>query len=168
MADEFDPYEQATSQLEEGYPDPFIFGDPAVKEGASGLEIVGKALRKEVGTTKFGPCDILVLEAKDGKLWSVWLTHTALVNKLMRARPDVGDIVGIKQLGERVSKGGDDYMDYHVVVIPMHQQNNLLTWGAPPELPEGEVAEAEVVDDPTEGVAGRPGSRQRVEDDGTF
>lgn len=165
MEDEFDPYEQAANQLEEGYPDPFVFGDPATDDDATGTEVIGKALRKEVGQTKFGPCDILVLEDKQGKLWSVWLTHTALVNKLMRAMPNSGDIVGIRQLGLRESKGGDEYMDYHVVVIPQRQENNLLTWGASGELPSG-VVDAEVVeDDPT--AESHP-QRQRAVDDGSF
>lgn len=99
-----------------------------------GPEIIGYAVSKEVGQTVHGACDILILqEASSKELRSVWLFHTALQNQMYRKRPQVGDLVGIRQLGEREPQsGGRPYMDYSVVV--MGEKGNALEWDSPAEL----------------------------------
>lgn len=130
--------EQVRKQLDQGYPETWRFDE-------DGREVIGYAVRKETGQTTNGPCDILVLNV-NGELRSIWLMHTALINKLHELRPKAGDLIGIRQLGERQpkSQGGRPYMDYNVVVhgVGGHE----LTWSETPQLPQGEFVDAEPVE----------------------
>lgn len=149
MTDQHDPVAEVQKQLDQGYPDTWRFDE-------DGPEIIGYAVRKEVGNTVNGPCDILVIEhASNGKLYSVWLMHSALINKLNRMRPQAGSLVGIRQLGERVSNTSQrTYMDYNVVVVGATE--NALSWDEPKAL------EAEIVDEGYQGESPEPQSQVRT------
>lgn len=132
---------ELSKQLEQGNPATWMWEE-------DGVEVIGRAVRKETAMTTEGPCDILVLDV-DGELRSVWLMHTALVSKLRRLRPQAGDWVGIKHLGKREPKqGGRPYYDYNVVVHGTGP-GGAFNWEAPAELPKGNdegAVEAQVVD----------------------
>lgn len=156
------PEDEVREMLDQGYPETWNWEE-------HGPEVVGYAVRKEVGQTVNGPCDILILKVKNPDTGeyehrSVWLFHTALVSKMYRLRPMIGDLVGIRQLGEREPQGGGrPYMDYNVVVYG--QKGGALDWGPQQVLPpstsergpvdrgEPEVVDAEVVGDNEEPAA---------------
>lgn len=137
--------EEVRKQLDEGYPESFILGpdDP---------EVIGYAVRLEEAVGKFGPVKILVMRVGD-KLFSVWLSHTALQSKLERARPRAGDLLGIRYLGKRSSSSGQDYVDYNVVVHGA--KGNELSWGESQALPPADnvPVEAEIVDEGDQSVS---------------
>lgn len=170
-----DPEDVVRGMLDQGNPASWNFEE-------DGADVIGYALRKEKAMTQEGPCDILVLNVKhaDGMYYerSVWLFHTALISQLERKRPKVGDLVGIRFLGERQSKtpGGRPYKDYNVVVHGT--QGGALDWddSARVALPAGapEEVQGEWVDptppatgqypDPSADWSGPPASRGRGSD----
>ena len=95
----------ARAKLDQPKPEAFRFGE-------DGNEISGTVVRLEMGETPYGKCPIVVIDTGNGTLRSVWLTHKALRGAVTRVRPQVGDGIAIRCLGERESGTGRTYTDY--------------------------------------------------------
>jgi hypothetical protein len=82
-----------------------------------GDEIAGQVVRYERGNTARGERVIVIVQpAEGGPERSVWLLHTALINKFAERRPKPGELVLIRYLGKRTSAGDNEYADYRVEV----------------------------------------------------
>lgn len=134
--------------LDQGHPETWNWEE-------HGREVIGYAERVETARTVNGDCEILVLKVRNEsdqyELRSVWVFHTALANKLAEKNIKAGDLVGIRQLGEREPKGGGrKYMDYNVVVHSARGTNLGLGGTRAAALPVGEpeIVEGVPVDEP--------------------
>lgn len=77
--------------------------DPAV--------LVGEVINIDIGSSDYGEYPIIVVRTSDGDK-SVHAFKTVLRNELMRQRPQIGQRLGIKYLGEQASKPGSKYKSY--------------------------------------------------------
>jgi hypothetical protein len=79
--------------------------------------LAGEFLRLDHGRTSYGPQDIVVMRAEDGRERSVWLLHEVLRSQFARVRPRPGDLLCIRWKGKRTSEGGGNtYDDYRVEI----------------------------------------------------
>ena len=57
---------------------------------------------------------MVVLEAADGQMRSIWVFHDALLSQMRRLRPQPGDRIAVRYNGKRVSGTNRAYHDYDV------------------------------------------------------
>ena len=75
--------------------------------------IVGKIVAYDQGPTRYGECQIAVLqEEPTNEHCEVWLGHMVLKNWFARVKPTVGERVAIKRLGDS-DKG---YKRYNLLI----------------------------------------------------
>ena len=106
--------------LDADYPESYRFEE-------EGQKLVGIFRRVDTGQTEYGETRILVLEV-EGKEVGVWLFHEALTSQLKKAKPKVGQQVGLKYLGKKQGKGRYSYHNYRVVTEP--QEGASFDWDA--------------------------------------
>jgi hypothetical protein len=82
--------------------------------------LTGVVRRYEKGTTQgWGDAPICVVESlrNPGRLASIWIFHTTLVNAFQRERPAVGEVIMVTYRGKAEPKGdGMPYHDWQLVV----------------------------------------------------
>lgn len=79
--------------------------------------LVGVVAGYEKATSEYGEKDIMAVRDVDGKEWSVWLIHAALVAAVARERPQIGELVLIRYQGEKTSAtSGRRYHAYRLEV----------------------------------------------------
>jgi hypothetical protein len=85
-----------------------------------GDKIMGRVIRYEKGTTQgWGDAPIVVLESlrTQGRLISVWMFHTTLVNEFKKQRPKVGEALMLEYHGKVEAKGeGQPYHSWRLVI----------------------------------------------------
>lgn len=98
-------------KLEGNFPPAFMFEE-------EGTMIVGKVLGFDRAYSKYGPHPVVVVQnEEDGEAVSVHCLHTALKEQMREQSPAVGDRVGIKYTGDKVSKSsGETYKNFLVRV----------------------------------------------------
>lgn len=74
--------------------------------------LVGEVIEIEVGSSDYGRYPILIVRKKDGEEKAVHGFHSVLQNELVKHRPQVGERVGIKYLGDVPTKPGSPYKSY--------------------------------------------------------
>jgi hypothetical protein len=74
--------------------------------------LIGEVIEIEVGTSDYGRYPILVIRQEDGEAKAVHGFHSVLQNELLKARPQVGEKVGIKYLGDVPMKPGSKFKSY--------------------------------------------------------
>jgi hypothetical protein len=78
--------------------------------------LAGTVRRVEMATDSAGARHpVVVLEAADGQLRSLWVFHDALLSQMRRLRPRPGDRIAVRYNGKRVSGTSRAYHDYDVV-----------------------------------------------------
>lgn len=65
-----------------------------------------------------GSVPLLEIEEADGHIWSVRGYHTVLRNQIEKNDPQVGDMIGIKYLGEKQNRSGDNSYSNYGIVCP--------------------------------------------------
>lgn len=93
-------------RLEQGLPEAWR----PDKEDAAIL--IGEVIEIEVGTSDYGSYPILVIRQDDGIEKAVHGFHSVLVNELVKHKPNVGERVGIKYLGDVPTKPGSKFKSY--------------------------------------------------------
>ena len=79
--------------------------------------LVGEVVRYDQGHSDYGTKLIIVVRDENGKEWSVWAIHAALLAALQRERPNSGELIYIDQQGTRTSNAsGRQYTAYKVKV----------------------------------------------------
>ena len=58
--------------------------------------LIGQVISIEMGSSEYGSYPLLVVRQEDGTEKAVHAFHTVLRNELMKARPNVGETIGIK------------------------------------------------------------------------
>jgi hypothetical protein len=97
------------AELESGFPESWI-------PSPDGDTLVGEFVRIEQGATVRGPAWVAVFRTEDKVERSVWLLHTVLRNELVRQRPRPGELVVIRYEGTKLTRAGQLYHAYRVLV----------------------------------------------------
>ena len=117
--------------------------------------LVGKVVDIQRGTSDYEPYPLLVIEAEDGTEKAVHGFHTVLKNELLRQRPQIGERIGIKYLGEQATKPGSKFKSFIGYRVKVDRDSGEFDWntiGQIDEQPEAEAATQEP-DMPTSPVA---------------
>lgn len=106
-------YDELVARAKAGYPESWV---PEKKDEV----LTGKFVRVEMGSSAFGPAPIVVLEDENGKEWSIWCFHEALLSQFVSASPQSGDAIAVLYLGKVKAKNptpgrSDTYHNYRVV-----------------------------------------------------
>jgi len=120
--------------------------DPAV--------LVGEIVSIEQGTSEYGPYPLLVVRSDDGTEKAVHGFHTVLKNELIRQRPQAGERIGIKYLGEQATKPGSKFKSFIGYQVKMDRAGAPFDWskvGQVEEVDEAAAPEPVVVPDDAQG-----------------
>lgn len=108
--------------------------------------LIGEVVAIEVGQSEYGKYPIIVLRGQSGKEKAIHGFHSVLQNELLKKRPQIGERVGFKFLGEIAGQGGRSYKGYRVEVE--RNGGSTFDWnaigGAPDEDSMGRVIYDEV------------------------
>lgn len=117
--------------------------------------LIGEVVDIDVGTSDYGPYPLIVIRQDSGEEKAVHAFHTVLANELTRARPQVGERIGIKYLGEQPTKPGSKYKSFIGYRVKVDRKATTFDWsriGAEPD-PEP-LAPAAEPEEPVEVPAG--------------
>lgn len=101
--------------------------------------LVGKVIDIDRVDGDYDPYPVLTVEKEDGTQVAVHGMHTVLKNELLRLKPNIGERIGIKFLGEQEAKPGSrfkSYIGYRVRVDRETSEFNWATIGADPDPTE--------------------------------
>jgi hypothetical protein len=74
--------------------------------------LIGEVVEIEVGESEYGRYPILVVRKDDNEEKAVHGFHSVLQNELLKHKPQVGERVGIKYLGDVPTKPGSRFKSY--------------------------------------------------------
>lgn len=92
--------------------------------------LIGDVVEIEVGTSDYGRYPILVVRRDDGEEKAVHGFHSVLQNELVKHKPQVGERVGIKYLGDVPTKPGSPYKSYKGYRVKVEREaGTAFNWG---------------------------------------
>ena len=115
--------------------------------------IIGEVLEIQKGTSDYEPYPLVIVRKDDGEEKAVHGFHTVLKNELMRHRPQVGERIGIKYLGEQPTKPGSKFKSFIGYRVKMDRQAVEFDWNKIGQ-PEEEEAYAAIEREPVTVPAG--------------
>src|SRR5687767_466240 len=74
--------------------------------------IIGEVVDIQVGTSDYDPYPLIVIKQDDGEEKAIHGFHTVLKNELLRQKPQIGERIGIKYLGEQATKPGSKFKSF--------------------------------------------------------
>ena len=74
--------------------------------------LIGEVVEIEVGESEYGRYPILIVRRDDGEEKAVHGFHSVLQSELLKHKPQVGEKVGIKYLGDVPTKPGSKFKSY--------------------------------------------------------
>ena len=120
--------------------------------------LIGDVLEIEVGSSDYGRYPIIVVRQEDGTEKAVHGFHSVLQNELTKHRPQVGERVGIKYLGDVETKPGSKYKSYKGYRVKVDREKGQdFDWnriGAAAEDQSGHVVYDQVEQTPVTVPAG--------------
>lgn len=118
--------------------------------------IIGEVVDIQVGTSDYDPYPLIVIRQDSGEEKAIHGFHTVLKNELMRHKPQVGERMGVKYLGEQATKPGSKYKSFIGYRVKVDRASSAFDWnkiGQPgPEEEAYKVAESEPVTVPAGAV----------------
>jgi hypothetical protein len=99
-------------------------------------KLVGKIISIDRGTGEYDPYPLLVIEQDDGEEKAVHAFHTVLKNELLRLKPQIGERIGIKFLGEQKTKPGSKFSSFIGYRVTVDRDGGSFNWesiGAEPD-----------------------------------
>lgn len=78
--------------------------------------LIGEIIAIEIGSSDYGKYPILVLRGDSGREKAIHGFHSVLQNELLKKRPQIGERIGVKFLGEVAGQGGRTYKGYRVEI----------------------------------------------------
>ena len=119
--------------------------------------LIGKVIEIEVGQSDYGRYPILVVRQDDGEEKAVHGFHSVLQNELLKARPNVGERIGIKYLGDVETKPGSKFKSYKGYRVKVDRESGAFNWDkldvASDDL-SGHVVYEQMADEPVTVPAG--------------
>lgn len=110
------------------------------KEDAAVL--IGEVVDIDVGTSDYEPYPLLVVRTDDGAEFAVHAFHTVLKNELTRQKPQIGERIGIKYLGEQATKPGSKFKSFIGYRVKVDRKAAAFDWNKIGVEPEDEAADA--------------------------
>jgi hypothetical protein len=98
--------------------------------------IIGEVLEIQVGTSDYAPYPLLIVRQDDGTEKAIHGFHTVLKNELLRHKPQVGERLGVKYLGEQETKPGSKFKSFIGYRVHVDRAAAAFDWG---KLGEPEV-----------------------------
>jgi hypothetical protein len=90
--------------------------------------LIGKVVSIEQGTSDYEPYPLIVIEQDDGEEKAVHGFHTVLKNELIRQKPQPGERIGIKYLGEQPTKPGSKFKSFIGYRVKVDRQQAEFDW----------------------------------------
>lgn len=85
---------------------------PAWKPDKEGAFIAGTVMSIFESEGDYGPSNAMVIRKRDGEEQTIYCSQTVLRNQFDRLKPQVGDLVAVKYVGEKSGKNDRKYKDY--------------------------------------------------------
>lgn len=102
--------------------------------------LIGDVVEIEVGTSDYGRYPILIVRREDGEEKAVHGFHSVLQNELVKHKPQVGERVGIKYLGDVPTKPGSPYKSYKGYRVKVERAvGTAFNWGQIASDPEADA-----------------------------
>jgi hypothetical protein len=97
--------------------------------------VVGTVTNVEMGASEYGSYPIVTIQTEAGEEFAIHGFRTVLKNEFMKQRPQPGERIGVKDLGEQATKPGSKFKSYHGYVLKVERaQGSAFDWnrlGAP-------------------------------------
>lgn len=90
--------------------------------------IVGEVVDIQVGTSDYDPYPLILIRQDDGEEKAVHGFHTVLKNELKRQRPQIGERMGIKYLGEQKTKPGSKFNSFIGYRVKVERDTGAFDW----------------------------------------
>lgn len=103
--------------------------------------IIGEVVEIQVGTSDYGSYPLLVIRKDDGEEKAIHGFHTVLQNELVRQKPQVGERIGIKYLGEVPTKPGSKFKSFTGYRVKVEREGaQAFDWSRISQAPDEEPA----------------------------
>ena len=115
--------------------------------------LIGTVVDIQQGTSDYEPYPLLVIEQENGEEKAVHGFHTVLKNELIRQRPQIGERIGIKYLGEQPTKPGSKFKSFIGYRVKVDRATSEFDWskvGVVEQMPEAAVPVEEPVTVPAD------------------
>jgi hypothetical protein len=119
--------------------------------------LIGKVIEVEVGQSDYGRYPIIVVRLDDGSEKAVHGFHSVLQNELQKTRPNIGERIGIKYLGDVETKPGSRYKSYKGYRVKVERESGAFDWAKLDQASDdlsGHVIYEQVQDEPVTVPAG--------------
>ena len=90
--------------------------------------IVGEVVDIQVGTSDYAPYPLLVIRQDGGEEKAIHGFHTVLKNELVRLKPQIGERMGIKFLGEQATKPGSKFKSFIGYRVRVDRDSAVFDW----------------------------------------
>lgn len=136
MSDQQDLWDQMNDQLDQDYPESFIFSvDEPGKD-----RVIGTFVRVDTGPSQYtdsGKVPIYVLKDKANKEIGLWGIHQVLRDNFQEKQPQPGDLVGVRYQGliKPRSGRGNGYHGYRIVVQRQGTSDPTIDWSVFGDIP---------------------------------
>ena len=118
--------------------------------------LIGEVVDIQIGTSDYGQYPIVVVRTQDGTEKAVHGFHSVLQSELQKHRPNVGERVGIKFLGDVPTKPGSPYKSYKGYRIQVERDGTAFNWDALGDTPEPDVGGRVIYDQVAQQQASTP------------
>lgn len=101
--------------------------------------LIGVVTDIQMASSDYEPYPLVVIRRDDGSEVAVHAFHTVLKNELLRHKPNIGERVGIKYLGEQPTKPGSKFKSFIGYRVKVDREAGSFDWGSvgkPQETPE--------------------------------
>lgn len=93
--------------------------------------LIGEVVEITIGTTDYGRYPIIVVRKEDGEEKAVHVFHSVLRNEVEKYRPNIGEKIGIKYLGDVATKPGSKYKSYKGYTVKVEREAGAsFNWDA--------------------------------------
>ena len=103
--------------------------------------LIGEVVEIAVGTSDYDPYPLVVVRKDDGEEKAVHAFHTVLKNEILRQKPQVGERVGIKYLGEQKTKPGSKFSSFIGYRVKVDRAAAAFDWAKFGSAEEDPVAD---------------------------
>lgn len=91
-------------------------------------KLIGEVVDIQMGTSDYEPYPLLVIRLDDGSEKAVHGFHTVLKNELLRQKPQIGERIGIKYLGEQETKPGSKFKSFIGYRVKVERESGTFDW----------------------------------------
>jgi hypothetical protein len=90
--------------------------------------IIGEVTEISFASSDYEPYPLIVIRQEDGTEKAVHAFHTVLKNELLRQKPNIGERIGIKYLGEQPTKPGSKFKSFIGYRVKVDRKAGTFDW----------------------------------------